>query len=112
MNPVKALTDYLRSAKAELEKVTWPSRKDTIRYSSLVLGVSVLVAVFFAGLDFGLNRIVTLQLESRDGTTQQQPVADPAPVTPVVPGLDIEPQSGDFRPSDVQVEPTTPTPQP
>lgn len=93
------IMDYLRSSKTELEKVSWPSRKDTIRYSSLVLGVSVLVAIFFAGLDFGLNSLVTALLRGRATTQTQQP-ATSEPVNPV-PGLDISSTSGTFFPSDV-----------
>jgi preprotein translocase SecE subunit len=96
---IKKLAEYLRSSKAELEKVAWPSRKDTIRYSSLVLGVSVIIAVFFAGLDYGLNGLVTAMLKGRTATQTQQPPAT-EPVNPV-PGLDISNTSGTFFPSDV-----------
>jgi preprotein translocase SecE subunit len=104
MNVFTAITDYLRSSKAELQKVSWPSKKDTIRYSSLVLGISLLVAVFFAGLDYGLNALTTQLLTLRTAapaaattdTTNQ-------PTTPVVPGLDITTSSSDtFVPTDVK----------
>jgi len=57
MNPLKALTNYLRSVKSELEKVSWPSRRDTIRYSALVIGISVVTAVIFASLDAGFSKL-------------------------------------------------------
>jgi len=102
MKPVHALIDYLRSSKTELEKVSWPSKKDTIRYSSLVLGVSVIVALFFAGLDYGLGNLVGNLLQGRSSVAQPAPTeTTPTPVN-TVPGLDITPQSGDFKPSDVQ----------
>jgi len=46
---------YLKQAKEELEKVTWPSRKETIQYSIIVVGVSILLAVFIGVLDLALN---------------------------------------------------------
>lgn len=49
------LIRYLREAKEELEKVTWPSRRDTVRYSAIVVGVSVGLAVGIALLDWGLT---------------------------------------------------------
>jgi preprotein translocase subunit SecE len=102
MKPVHALIDYLRSSKTELEKVSWPSKKDTVRYSSLVLGVSVVVALFFAGLDYGLGSLVANLLQGRATVAQPAPTETvPTPVNPV-PGLDITPQSGDFVPTDVQ----------
>ena len=54
-NPVLALVNYLRESKEELEKVSWPSRADTLRYSGIVIGMSVVLAVFFAALDYGLS---------------------------------------------------------
>ncbi|MBI2551180.1 preprotein translocase subunit SecE [Candidatus Uhrbacteria bacterium] len=46
---------YLKQANEELRKVTWPSRKDTVRYSLVVVGVTLVLAIFFAALDFGLT---------------------------------------------------------
>jgi preprotein translocase SecE subunit len=64
-NPIKTALAYLRESKEELEKVTWPSRKDTARYSALVIAASVAVGAFFAGLDWALN----LGLEQLIGLT-------------------------------------------
>lgn len=103
MNVFTAITDYLRSSKAELQKVSWPSKKDTIRYSSLVLGISLVVAVFFAGLDYGLNALVTQLLTLRTVTPAAATDTTNQPTTPVVPGLDITTSSSDtFVPTDVQ----------
>ncbi len=55
VNPLLWAFRYLRESKEELGKVTWPSKQDVIRYSTLVIGVSVAVAAFFAGLDWALN---------------------------------------------------------
>jgi len=52
LNPIK----YLSEAKAELAKVSWPSKKDTIRYSTIVVAVTVGLAAFFAILDWGLTK--------------------------------------------------------
>lgn len=64
-NPIKPAAAYLRESKEELEKVTWPSRKETIRYSALVIAVSIVMGAFFAGLDWALN----LGLEQLIGLT-------------------------------------------
>jgi preprotein translocase subunit SecE len=47
---------YFREARMELEKVSWPSRKDTIMYSSIVLVLSLATAVFIGALDLGLSK--------------------------------------------------------
>lgn len=91
MRIVSSIVNYLRSSKAELQKVTWPSRKDTIRYSALVLSVSVLVAVFFAALDYGLGTLVTVAFSGRQAAQTEQPAEAPITVpTPTpTPTFDI-----------------------
>jgi preprotein translocase SecE subunit len=54
-NPFAWVASYLREAKEEMEKVTWPSQSTTVRYSIVVVAVSVGIAAFFAGLDWLLN---------------------------------------------------------
>ncbi len=101
MNPIAKTVDYLRSSRAELEKVTWPSRQDVIRYTSLVIGVSIVLAAAFAALDFGLNRGVTYLVAHRaGGSTARAAAPAAAPVTP------------DIQPVDVQTSPVTNIPVP
>ena len=52
-NPV---VKYFREAKVELEKVSWPTKKETIKYSSLVLGLSLAVAILTGIFDLGLTK--------------------------------------------------------
>jgi preprotein translocase SecE subunit len=96
MDFVDNIVDYFKSSKAELEKVTWPSKQETIRYSTLVIGGSVALAVFFAVLDQALLVSVQAALSQRPRTasTQQQQL----PVTP-----DLEPNT---------IEATTPSGEP
>ncbi len=46
------LTSYLKDVRVELGKVNWPTREQTTRYTLLVIGVSLGVAVFLGGLDY------------------------------------------------------------
>jgi preprotein translocase SecE subunit len=57
-NPIFAIRDYIKHSIAELKKVTWPNRDVTMRFSVLVIVVSVLFAGFFATLDYGLQKVV------------------------------------------------------
>lgn len=47
---------YFREAKMELEKVSWPTQKDTMTYSVIVLVLSLVTAAFIGALDFGLSK--------------------------------------------------------
>jgi preprotein translocase subunit SecE len=99
-NPISVAFNYIRSAKAELEKVTWPSRDEVIRYSTLVIVSCVIMAAFFAALDLGLNQGVTTLLNRR-------PAATTPAASPIVPDLQpgIEAVDADGNPVNVQVTP-------
>ena len=43
---------FLKEARIELKKVTWPGREETIRYTITVVVISLVVALFLGGLDF------------------------------------------------------------
>ena len=47
-----SITQFLKEAKAELEKVNWPSREHTINYTLIVIGISLATAAFLGGLDW------------------------------------------------------------
>ncbi len=61
-NPV---SKYIRESREELGRVAWPSRKTVIRDTLVVVGISVIMAVFFGALDFGLSSGVQKILEYR-----------------------------------------------
>jgi preprotein translocase subunit SecE len=46
------IIQFFQEAKAELLKVNWPSRKQTLKYTVLVIAVSIAVAGFLGGLDW------------------------------------------------------------
>jgi preprotein translocase subunit SecE len=49
---------FLREVRTELKKVTWPSRKDTLAGTIVVL-VTVFIVAFFLGIiDSGLSYLV------------------------------------------------------
>jgi len=43
---------FLRETKGELKKVEWPSRSQSIKYTLIVIGSSLVVASLLGGLDF------------------------------------------------------------
>ena len=54
-SPLGAVSKYLLGSRQELKKVTWPTRKEAIRLTSLVIGISLAVAVFLGAVDFIFN---------------------------------------------------------
>ena len=49
---------FFREAKAEMLKVNWPTKKQTINYTGLVVAVSIVVAGFLGGLDSAFGFIL------------------------------------------------------
>jgi len=53
---------FLADAKTELRKVTWPTRKQTIASTSVVIIVVFIVSVFLGIVDFALAKMIKLVL--------------------------------------------------
>lgn len=51
---------FLREAKGELKKVKWPTRKELLASTSVVIVLSLLVAFYLGLIDFGLIKIIRL----------------------------------------------------
>ena len=53
---INLMINFLNEVKVELEKVTWPKRNVVINYLGLVITISLVVAIFVGGVDFGLTK--------------------------------------------------------
>ena len=57
------MVKYFREAKEELQKVSWPTKKETTNHTLLVVGISVGVLIFFGIVDYfltiGLEQLIT-----------------------------------------------------
>jgi len=56
INPAKFFTEV----KAELFKVTWPTKDQVIRLTTVVIIISLVVGLFIGGLDFIFTKTVEL----------------------------------------------------
>ena len=52
---MEKITVFLQGVQEELNKIVWPTREQTIRYTILVLIVAVGVGIFLGGLDYLLT---------------------------------------------------------
>lgn len=43
--------DYLKETKEEVGHVSWPTQKQAVVYTALVVGISVVVAIFLSVFD-------------------------------------------------------------
>ena len=54
----EAAKQFLREVKTELKKVTWPSRKDALSGTLVVLVAVFIIAVFLGIVDMGLSNAI------------------------------------------------------
>jgi preprotein translocase subunit SecE len=55
---------FLKEVFAEMRKVTWPTRKELVSYTIVVLSIVTFVAVFFAIIDLGLSQLLELIMKT------------------------------------------------
>ena len=53
------LIQYIKDSRIELQKVTWLTRREVMRYTVAVIMVSLVVALFLGGIDAVLAFIIT-----------------------------------------------------
>lgn len=56
------VTKYLKDLKAEFKKVVWPSKKDLVKNTGIVLAFMVAAGIFVGGLDLIFSQLVKLML--------------------------------------------------
>ncbi|OGD53608.1 preprotein translocase subunit SecE [Candidatus Beckwithbacteria bacterium RBG_13_35_6] len=59
VNPVQ----FLKEVKAELKKVKWPTKKEVVKMTGIVLGVSVATGLFLSGLDLMFTKLFTFIIQ-------------------------------------------------
>ena len=62
--PENRVVRYFKETRAELRKVTWPTRQQATNLTLIVLAVTVVMAAFLGAVDFLFARIIQLIVSS------------------------------------------------
>jgi preprotein translocase subunit SecE len=54
------IIQFLREVRAELGKVAWPSRRQLVRYTGVVVAMSFFFAIFLGGIDAVLAWVINV----------------------------------------------------
>lgn len=54
------LGNYLRDTAAEMKHVSWPTQSQALVFTALVIGVSVIVALFLGAFDYIFTGILNV----------------------------------------------------
>ena len=54
------IVQFLKDVRVELAKVVWPTRKEALKATGIVIFMSLFVAIFLGLIDFGLAKLISL----------------------------------------------------
>ena len=63
INFLNSAVQFLREVRIELKKVTWPSRKQTIGSTVVVLAIVMIISLFLGVVDIGLSSLIRVVLQ-------------------------------------------------
>jgi preprotein translocase subunit SecE len=58
MTITQKINVFFKEVWVEMRRVSWLSQKDVIRYTLIVLGITIAVAAFLGGLDYIFTEII------------------------------------------------------
>ena len=58
MTITQKINMFFKEVLVEMKRVSWLSQKDVVRYTLIVLGVTIAVAAFLGGLDYIFTEII------------------------------------------------------
>ncbi len=59
---MQKITTFFESVKVELGKVTWPTRKETIATTGVVVTIVFLISIYLGACDIVLSKLMRLIL--------------------------------------------------
>jgi preprotein translocase subunit SecE len=59
-NLIYRVIKYFKESWAELKKVNWPTRQETIKHSLAVIGLSAIIGLFLTGIDSVFKAMIRL----------------------------------------------------
>jgi preprotein translocase subunit SecE len=58
MTITQKISLFFKEVLVEMKRVSWLSQKDIVRYTFIVLGITIAVAAFLGGLDYIFTSII------------------------------------------------------
>jgi preprotein translocase subunit SecE len=52
------LADFIRETRQEINKVTWPTRRETLMTTVMIVVMALIAGVFFLAIDSGLGFVI------------------------------------------------------
>ncbi len=62
MSYLEKTKTYFKEVKVEMNKVNWPTKNETISYTLVVIGVSIVISAYLGALDFLFTSVLNFFL--------------------------------------------------
>jgi len=59
-NYMGKIIQFFKEVRVEMGKVVWPTRKEALKITGIVILLSLFVAVFLGLIDFGLGKLIAI----------------------------------------------------
>ena len=56
----KKVISFLKEIKSEIGRVSWPTKRETFKNTLIIIGTSVVIAVFLGGVDFLFTTLLNM----------------------------------------------------
>lgn len=60
---MQRMMNFFKEVAREMKKVSWPSRKELVNYTAVVLATVAFFTIFFAVVDLGISKLIRLVFE-------------------------------------------------
>jgi preprotein translocase subunit SecE len=60
MSFTQKINSFFKEVWVEMKRVSWLARKDIVKYTLIVLGVTIVVSIFLGGLDYIFSTIIKI----------------------------------------------------
>lgn len=57
------IINFIKEAKKEFKKIKWPTKKEALRYTTIVIIITLVVASYLGTLDIIFSRILNLLIK-------------------------------------------------
>ncbi len=61
----KRVQQFYEDVRSEFKRVQWPSRETTLKSTSVVLGVSLVLAIYLGIADLGLSNVMKILISGQ-----------------------------------------------
>ncbi|MBR2734566.1 MAG: preprotein translocase subunit SecE [Clostridia bacterium] len=60
---MQRVINFFKEVVRELKKVSWPSRKELVNYTGIVVATVAFFTIFFAVVDLGISQLIRIVFE-------------------------------------------------